>query len=242
MASISQSVDRAFDIFSLFADRQKELTAKEIVEYLEAPRSSTAALLNKLNELSLLSLNRRTQTYLPTVKFAELGTWLESSNRFPEALLDIMQKLQYDSGETVTVACRVNLEMEILRVARNSKPISFIAEPGQRIPLWGSALGTAYLATVNNNQIATLHEKSRRETDYIVDQAGAMVQIERARIEGYAVAHGAVFEDASAMAVMTPFEMAGRRLVVSVAGPKSRMVNKEERIGEMLLASILVSI
>ncbi|MGB5335100.1 MAG: helix-turn-helix domain-containing protein, partial [Woeseiaceae bacterium] len=145
MTSVSQSVVRSFAVFRLFADRRTALTAVEIAEYLQAPRSSVAALLKALVELRMVSLNRRTLTYLPTLGFAQLGAWLTDPAHFPPHVAEVMASLQRDCGETVTASWPLENEMEVIRVERSRLAISFVAEIGQRLPLWSSAVGAAYL-------------------------------------------------------------------------------------------------
>jgi DNA-binding IclR family transcriptional regulator len=234
MVSVSQSVTRCFQLFALFADRQTGLTAAEIAEHLNAPRSSSAALLKELSDLSMLSLNRRTLTYLPTLKFAQLGAWLTNPAHFPEHLGQVMEELQHDCGETVTASWPIEHEMEIIRVVKSRNPISFVAELGQRLPLWSSAVGTAFLASLTNAQIGTRWEKDRRKLDSIPDLDAILERAASARAAGHATVHGGVFEDASAIATLVDYELDGRPLVVSIAGPRARIVRNEGELGALI--------
>lgn len=235
MASVSQSVTRCFELFALFAERKTGLTATEIADHLNSPRSSTAALLKELAELSMVSLNRRTLTYLPTLKFAQLGSWLSDPSHFPPLLGEIMEELQRACGETVTVSWPIEQEMEIIRVARSRNPISFIAEPGQRLPLWNSSVGLAFLSSLSNAQVTARWEKDRRKLPHLPELAKVLERTMQARISGCSVVHGGVFEDASAMAAVVGYELDGRPLVLSIAGPRTRMAANESRyIAELI--------
>lgn len=234
MVSVSQSVTRCFQLFELFADRQTGLTAAEIAEHLNAPRSSSAALLKELSDLSMLSLNRRTLTYLPTLKFAQLGTWLTNPAHFPEALGEVMEELQYDCGETVTASWPIEHEMEIIRVVKSRNPISFVAELGQRLPLWSSAVGSAFIGSLTNAQITARWEKDRRRLDGVPKLELILERAAEVRAAGYTIIHGGVFEDASAIARLVKHELDGRPLVVSIAGPRTRMTRNEGKMAALI--------
>lgn len=234
MASVSQSVTRCFTLFSLFAERQTGLTAAEIAEHLDAPRSSVAALLKELSELSMVSLNRRTLTYLPTLKFAQLGSWLIDPEHFPQSLVEIMEELERESGETITASWPIDHEMEIVRVVKSRAPISFIAEPGQRLPLWRSAVGAAYLASLTRAQIVARWEKDRRLIDDVPSIEDILERVGSTRSSRLSVVHSGVFEGASAMSRVTGFELDGRPLVVSIAGPESRIRDNRERFALLI--------
>ena len=234
MASVSQSVSRCFSVLSLFAERKTGLTAAEISEHLAAPRSSVAALLKEMTALSMISLNRRTLTYLPTLKFAQLGSWLTDPEHFPPTLAEMMDNLQRACGETVTASWPVDHEMEIIRVVKNRNPISFVAEVGQRLPLWHSSVGLAYLASLSNQRIQSRWEKDRRMIGNIPPLAQMINALTEVREAGVALVHGGVFAEASALACLVDYELDGRPLVVSIAGPQSRVRSNENSLMDIL--------
>lgn len=228
MPSISQSVARCFAIFGLFAERQTALTAAEIAEHLNAPRSSAAALLKELVDLRMVSLNRRTLTYFPTLGFAQLSVWLMDPNQFPPSVSEMIETLQRECGETITVTWPLDSEMEIIVVEKSRYPISFMAEVGQRISMWGTAVGTAYLATLSNAQIRARWEKDRRRVAGLPTIGGILQRVAEAREEKLSVVHSGVFAGASAIAKIADSEHKGRPLVISIAGPEDRLRNHED--------------
>jgi DNA-binding IclR family transcriptional regulator len=235
MASVSQSVSRCIALFALFSDRKTGLTGAEIAEHLDAPRSSVAALLKELAELSMVSLNRRTLTYLPTLKFAQLGAWLTDPAHFPPTLAELMEALQRESGETVTASWPIDHEMEIIRAVKSRNPISFVAEIGQRLPLWHSSVGMAFLSSLTNQQIQSRWERDRRIIDTVPELETAMIGINQARSRGVAIVHGGVFAEASAIARLVNYELDGRQIVVSIAGPETRIRANQPALVDLLL-------
>jgi len=241
MASTSQSVARSFALFAAFAEERRALTAVEIAERIAAPRSSCAALLKTLVDLGLISLDRRTVSYFPTARFAELGAWLSNGSMYPDELLALMAQLREETGETVTLAAYEDLKMELVRVERSAQIISFTAEEGQVFPVWGTGVGTAYLSTLNPQQIRTLYRRAevRKKVDPAVHPLERILtQVKQVENDGFYIARGAVFQDADAVSAPAPLNLASRPLVVTIAGPASRMAATAQAHGRRLVAAI----
>ncbi|MEM1104175.1 MAG: helix-turn-helix domain-containing protein [Pseudomonadota bacterium] len=238
MASTSQSVRRAFEVFKLFASERRSLSTIEIAESLGAPRSSCAALLKTLFDLNLLSMDRRASRYFPTAEFAELGAWLNADELYPPNLLSSLEALSAETGETVTLAAYNDLMIELVDVFSSRQAISFSAEKGQRFAVWRSALGTAYLTRLDTAQIRALYKRSldrRVIANDEIDIENVIETVSQARRAGYAFAKGVVFPDASAMACDTGLDNNGRPLIFAIAGPTERMERNEDAFSRRLL-------
>lgn len=235
--SVSQSVARMVAVLEAFERERRPLTSAELITLIEAPRSSVAALLRAMVELSVLSLDRRSATYLPTAHFARLAAWLDEAIVREPRVLEMLKTVQEACSETVTLSAPTDLCMEILRVERGNLVISFIAEPGQQITFWGSAIGTAYLSTLAAPALASLYERSRRHGGPLAPtQSLEEIRrlVEQARETGCARAFGAVFADAGAIATPLPPTVGIRRCVLTVAGPAERLRAKEAMIASLL--------
>ena len=225
-------------VLEAFERERRALTSAELIQMLDAPRSSVAALLRAMVDLSVLSLDRRSATYLPTAHFARLAAWLDEAIVREPRVLEMLKTVQEACSETVTLSAPTDLCMEIFRVERGNLVISFIAEPGQQITFWGSAIGTAYLSTLPSASLASLYERSRRSGGPLaptlsLEQVKALV--DQARESGCARAFGAVFADAGAIATPLPPNVGIRRCVLTVAGPAERLRAKEDFISDLLL-------
>lgn len=241
MPSTSQSVRRAFEVFRLFAKEQRSLSTIEISESLSAPRSSCAALLKTLFDMNLLSMDRRASRYFPTAEFAELGAWLNAEKLYSASLLSGLERLAEKTGETVTLAAYNDLMLELVAVFSSRQAISFSAEKGQKFPIWRSALGTAYLTRLDPPQIRSLYKRSLDRnivSEKDVDIEDVLRSVSMAKSAGYAFAKGAVFPDASAMALDTGIDNNGRPLIAAIAGPTGRMEENEHRFGEHLVKEL----
>lgn len=241
MSSTSQSVGRTIELFAGFAREKRALSASEIAGIIDAPRSSCAALLKTLVDLDMVSVDRRTATYFPTARFAELGAWISDGSIYPPRILEIMHELRAVTGETITLATSNDLMIELVQVERSEQAISFAAEKGQKFSLWGTGVGTAYLASLDAAQIRALHRRCEtrklvpKQAPPIEEILGAVAEVKR---NGFTIAEGAVFADASAIAAPAPVKVNGRPLVVSIAGPTARMKSRYAALGALLVEKL----
>jgi len=241
MAAVSQSVERAFKVFEVFKEQRRALTALDIIQHINAPRSSAAALLKTLVDLELLSIDRRTTTYFPTAKFAMLGTWLDDGSLFPKALLETLEVLRDKTGETVTLAANQDLHMELVQVVSSGQAISFRAEKGQTFPLFGTGVGTAYLSTLDTQQIKNLYRRAKDRKVMLPNTPtldAVLHSVELCVEQGFHIAEGAVFKDATAISKATGINVAARPLIVSVTGPTERMKQRFDDISALLIAEL----
>lgn len=241
MSSTSQSVGRAFRLFEAFANERRPMASHEIAALIGAPRSSAAALLKTLCDLNMLRIDRRTATYFPTARFAELGVWISDGAIYPPELLDGLKQLCSATGETVTLGTFNDLQIELVRVERSEQAISFTAEPGQKLPLWGSGVGTAFLSSLQASQIRSLYRRSAKRGllgPRMPALSLVLAAVDTARSKGWAIAEGAVFPDASAVSMPTSAVANTRTLVVSVVGPTIRMKPHFDDIGQKILVML----
>lgn len=241
LPSISQSVGRMIGVLEVFERERRPLTSADLIEALGVPRSSLAALLRAMVDLSVLSLDRRSATYLPTAHFARLASWLTEAMVREPRVYEMIARIQKATAETVTLSAPTDWCMEILAVERGNQAISFIAEPGQQISFWGSALGTAYLGTLSQASLTSLFDRARRTGGPFAPQmplADVQAAIAVAREQGCAGAFGAVFPEASAISIALPATIGIRRCVISVAGPTERIRAKEALIIALLIAEV----
>ncbi len=229
MSEGARSVVRTVTLFEEFARARRALTSSEIVERLGAPRSSVADLLHTLVDEGVLAMDRRRATYLPTAKFAKLGAWLVDSWRSNHALLDALERLTLDTGETTSFAAPSDLEMEIVHAINVPGGIRWTAEVGQRYTVFGSAVGAAHLATLSGTTIRSMYARAQRlppERGPTASLQAVLACVQQARKDGYAYAVGALHTDVAALGAMIPVDTGPRALYVAVGGLKDRFESR----------------
>jgi DNA-binding IclR family transcriptional regulator len=233
MTEGARSVVRTVTLFEEFARARRALSSSEIVARLGAPRSSIADLLRTLVDEGVLAMDRRSATYLPTAKFAMLGHWLADSWRSNHHLLDALERLAQDTGETTSFAAPSDLEMEIVHAVNVPGGIRWSAEVGQRYTAFGSAVGAAHLASLPATTIRSMYARARRlppDRGPTADLQQVLADVQRARQQGYAYATGALHVDVAALGAMIPLELGPRPLYVAIGGLRERFDARRARI------------
>jgi len=220
-------------ILALFAERHRALSSGEIAAALDAPRSSTAALLKTLVDAAVLSLDRRTATYFPGARLIDIAARLSGIFVADDQVLDFAASLQRATDETVILVTPADLAVEIVHVAPGSRRIALVAERGQRFTLWGSAVGSAYLARLPDSTIRSMHQRGVRGpegTRPAKDFPAILEQVHEVRRLGYAYVRHTVEPGVSAIAAALPEWAGPKPLVVSVGGPEDRIAAQKPAI------------
>lgn len=236
MSDLTLSLQRLAALLELFAREREPLSSAAIGGALAAPRSSVAALLKALVQMGWLAHDRRAATYRPTAKFAMLGSWVLEEALLSSALGEAVQALQVETGETVSLSAPADLGLEVLHVIGPDTGIRLVIQVGVRLALWGTAIGTAYLATIADPTIRSMYRRSEAsESPPRVSLRTALAGVRRAREnDGIAFAESAVVPDVAAVSVALPEAVSMRTLVVSVGGPVSRVRARRDEIEDTL--------
>lgn len=232
-ADMSRSVRRLIRLYELFEAERHPLTSQDICVALEAPRSSVASLLKTLVDLDMLALDRKSATYFPSARFAQLGNWILATWLPPQEFLDMMSQLRDATVETVVLTTPADLEMEVVHVVGGLRDITLVVKPGQRFPIWSSAVGATYLSTQPLATTTALMKRLVRRGIVAADDPQLMNlpnEVRRAREQRYAAAYHSIISDIGIVAMPVPRELAPKPLVISVGGPADRIRKVEALI------------
>jgi DNA-binding IclR family transcriptional regulator len=208
------------------------MTATEVGDVLGYPKSSMNVLLKSLVAQGYLSVEQDRLTYFPTLRLTQLGDWIPSALFGSDALVNTLETLRDRTHETVTLTMATGLHMRVLRVLLGKHPIALQMAEGYEFPIFGTAIGTAYMSTLSD---AGLDALLRRGQDQLggrggFDPVATRTAVEAARIDGYAAAYDAVLADTGAIAVPLVSPELGEALVVAVAGLHQRIKRHEPTI------------
>jgi len=239
--SVVKSAGRVLEVLELFRRERRQLSAAEIGQRLGYPKSSANALLKSLVSLGYLVLNVRTLRYFPSLNVTTLGDWIPSVALATGDAFEILAEVHVATQETVTLSVQSDLCVSFLKVIPGTFPISLRMKEGLTASLFSSAVGTAILSCMPDEEIANLvaraNARTRRKTGQ-VDAPIVMQNVCAARKAGFAVFYDAVFPDTGAVAVPFPSPIEDFPMAIGVGGLRDRIRRNEAAIHRAIRISL----
>jgi DNA-binding IclR family transcriptional regulator len=227
-----KSAARALEILEVFASERKRMNSAQLCAALGYPKSSLSVLLKSLVTQGYLGNGNGDQDYFPTLKLARLGEWIPAALLGSDALLPMLAKLRDETGETVTLTMAADLHMRCLHALIGTHPISLQVEDGVSFPMVGTAIGSMYLATQDDQTVTAMLKRWAKQHpgQTKATLTNVRADVAEARAQGVACAYDIVLPDTGAIAMpIRPVE-GDEPLIVAVAGLNHRMHQKEASI------------
>ncbi len=203
-----KSAQRVVQIFEFFAARQTPAGLMDVARALGMPASSTSALLGTLHSLGYLDYNRHERTFVPTLRAALLGIWVNDMFLADGTVLRLMYELRENTGETVVLGTQSGLRVQYIHVlhslARRSGPE---VATGRLRPLLSSAVGQLILSLKENKEILAMARRinaEEKDPSRRMRTDDLMRRIDACRREGYGYTEGATTPGAGIVAVLLP--------------------------------------
>lgn len=203
-----KSAHRVVQVFEFFAQRQAPAGLMEVARALGTPASSTSALLGTLQRLGYLDYDRHGRTYMPTLRAALLGIWVNDLLLSDGTVLRLMVELREATGEAVVLGTQSGLQVQYIQVMhsliRSSGPE---VATGRLRPLLRSAVGQLLLSLKDDQEILALARRINAEERNPANRVRVedlMRKIELCRREGYGYSEGATTAGAGIIAVLLP--------------------------------------
>lgn len=231
-----KSAARAFELMEVFAAERRRLTLTQVGQLVDWPKSSLNVLLKSMVSQGYLSYRPTDSSYLPTLKLTALGDWIPGA-LFQADALPMLQRLRDETGETVTLTVPSGSRMRCLQVLPGTHRIALQLDENTTFPIFGTAVGTAYLAHLPPDIFEALMKRAASSSRFAVSAetlAEAREMVMAARANGYAAAYDRVTPDAGAIAIALEEPTSGETLVVAVAGLSGRIKAAEPNIAEAL--------
>lgn len=221
--SLSRSATRALDVLELFGRLRRPLRAVEIERALGMQSSTTNQLLKTMVDSAHLVFTARDKTYQPSPRLSAFATWIHEIYAADGRLSELVATLQARTGMVVTVSTPNDLFMQVVELA---SPMAQEAERGLQVSVFGSAVGSAYLALLQDVEIRRLAQRARipaSQFQAILDEVAGI------RASGYA--DGAI-TGSPYWSVAMPLAAQPTRLPI-VLGLAGRADNVRGRLNEL---------
>lgn len=217
-------VVRTLDLFELYAVEARPLSLTELARGLAAPLSSTLALVRTLIGKGYLYEIKKRGGYYPTKKI--LGTSLKIDQADPvlELIHPHLVTLRDESGETVVLGKRQDLQVIYLDTVASKQVIRYTAEPGEVRDIYSNSIGKALISALkitDRKKLAAAIQWRRHTARTLASAKALLKDAEETADRGWSANIGESVEDLAAVA--TAFALGGEWYGISVVGPLGRM-------------------
>jgi len=225
---------RVFEIFEAFESLQRPMALKDFTLRFGYPPSSASAILKSLVALGYLDYDRFSRTYMPTMRIASMGNWIQPALFGQnEEVLRLMQRLSEEFGECITLSAQSDLYVQYVYLIPSRLPIWYSVPIGTIRPIARSGSGWIMLGARTNAEIADLvrrinfHEPDPAQK---VKLAELMEHVEQGRRDGYLFNKHTLEPGAGGICMVLPERRFGRLFALAVSGPVDRLETKQDRV------------
>lgn len=208
--SVSRSASRAIDVLEAFGTARRPLRAVEIARILELTPSSANQLLKTLVDSAHLLFDAKKKTYQPSPRLVAIASWIAETYETEGSIRDLVADVHQRCGQVVTFATHNDLFMQVIDLAGRGG-----GERGLRISLFGSTIGSAFLATLCGDEVQRLAARARIPETEMAAVLAVLAEIHEA---GYA-SGPATREDIWSIAMPLPASVLNGQAVLGLAGP-----------------------
>jgi DNA-binding IclR family transcriptional regulator len=221
---MNESVRKATEVLVALAETDRHLSARELAEIIDVPRSTAQRLLQALEPSGLVRQDLTTRRYGLGPRTLTLGmAFLERVDVRSEARPH-MHRLHEELDETIALAVRAGASRIYVEQIEARSELKAKAEIGRLYPLWAGASGRVLLASMSREELRRFTAEAGDSAFTYVEpptMAGLLAQLDLERRRGYAVAFDETIRGVHTIAApvrVGPSEVAA----LSVSGPSSR--------------------
>ncbi|MGB3067785.1 MAG: helix-turn-helix domain-containing protein [Ottowia sp.] len=193
MTGSVKSARRVVEVFEYFAQRRAPATLTQISGALNYPGSSTFALLNTLRDLGYLDYSLEERTFVPTVRAALLGIWVNDALISDGTIVRLMYDLRDETSCTAVLGIQSSFQMQYIHVVKGDDAHGRTdVTTGAVRPLLRSAMGDVVLALKSKSELRALVGRINAEEtpSNQVKMTELMTRLDQCRDQGYAWSEG----------------------------------------------------
>lgn len=216
-------VARTLDLIDFFADEARPLSLTEIAQGIDAPVSSSLAMLRTLLAKGYLYEATRRGGYYPTRKLFLAAQRIDAGDPLLELLHPHLVGLRDATQETAVLGKLQVGRVIYLDCVESHQVIRYTAKPGDARLAHANSIGKALLSTLSETELAAVLEGTLAHLNDATLHGDALREdLRRSAERGWAANVGESVPDLAAIAM--PVMVAGQTFGVSVAGPRERVV------------------
>lgn len=239
-AATIATVERAADmLLHMAATRGPDFGITELAEDLEMSKAAVHRVLATLRVKGLVDLDPRTRRYALGVGTLRLGLAYLDRIDVRRMGRPAMERLSERTGETTTLSVLLGGQERIyVDQVTPDREVILSVTMGEPYPLHAGASGRVFLAHMNTEAVDTYFRESplsRLTENTLTDQAELRALVQQVREQGWAVSDGERKGGAAAVAAPVLSHDGFPVAVVSVCGPRERLLDNLDHCREELL-------
>lgn len=226
--SLSQvkSATRAIEILELLKTLKHPCSMSQIANELGYPQSSTTVLLKTLVTLGYLNFDRLERVYFPTPKVTSLGDWIPEALFGRSRVLEAMQDVHAETGETVSINTRNDVYLQYLKIIQSVHAVRFYVDEGTLRPLTRSVSGWLLLSTLPDDKIDNIVRRANiaiPKASERINVAEMMEHIRIIRARGYGSVENVPFLGGATICVLLPMTIQNQPVTLALGGALERI-------------------
>jgi DNA-binding IclR family transcriptional regulator len=220
-----KTAGRTVQVFELFSQKKEPLSLSEVSRALNMPLSSCLYLVRALENRGYLYGVGAHKSLYPTRKISEIANAIAAGESWVQRMEPKLARLRDATQETVILGKRQGrFGIIYIAVLEGSRTIRYSSQIGSLKPLHASAIGKAFLMSLDAEKRSKLLEKLPlpRVTPTTITDPGALTkELLASRRRGYAVTLGEHVSDV--MGIAKTVTLGTEVFGIAVAGPLYRM-------------------
>lgn len=243
LAGVIKSAKRVLELFEFFAECRRPLSVTDVVRGLDYPQSSASALLKSLTRLGYLEYDRYARLYVPTLRVALFGGWVQDQLFSQTSLSHLIDELRMASGgQAVILGMQNDIYVQYIHLVqspRQDTPAWYI-KPGSLRPLCRSAAGRILLSRRTDVEVQQLLWRINAEepADQRMQVGDLLKELDRIRHDGYAYTEGTVNPHVGVIAVEMPTPPSQPPMALGIGDQVQTLRRERGRYLELLRAAL----
>lgn len=238
LAGVIKSAARVLELFEYFAECRRPLSVTDVVRGLDYPQSSASALLKSLTRLGYLDYDRYGRHYVPTLRVALFGGWVQDQLFSQRSLSHLIDELHAASGHTVILGMQNDVYVQYIHLAqspRHDGPAWYI-KPGSLRPLCRSAVGRVLLSRKSDVEVQQLlwRINAEEEPQQRLQVGDLLKELDQIRRDGYAYTERTANPHTGVIAVEMPTPPSQPPMALGIGGEVEMLQQEKERFLHLL--------
>jgi DNA-binding IclR family transcriptional regulator len=240
---VIKSAKRVLELFEFFAECRRPLTVTDLVKGLDYPQSSASALLKSLVKLGYLDYDRFKRLYVPTLRVALFGGWVQDQMFSPTSLSSLIDGLHAAcGGKAVVLGMQNDIYVQYIHMVQSPRHVvpSWYIKPGSLRPLCRSATGRILLSRKSDVEVQQLlwRINAEEEISLRLNVSDLLKDLDQIRQDGYAYTEGTVNPLAGVIAVEMPTPASQPPMALGIGCMIEELRSNRERFLELLRGAL----